>query len=353
MASEWTSRLSDVHSKRLLVDFRNLNVQNTPTTAQENVNSRQLTHYCEAIDRLVAQGVAADQAAAVMRQCGGDIDAAELWVGSCFAAGLSYISGGTAGEEAAETWVWEDRTGHLYLASSLQEMQAMMHQSACGPGRDMMQVMDMILHGVTQDMQQDMLRLESARQREKNSSGSLTASDILQRLSVASGIQSSRIIAIEEVANPALWTNYSNFKAGMPVANEQWLFHGSGCENIARIVAEGFDLKLANKQGSYGAGIYFSPHSATSHGYATKAALKPNAPWPTTHQCTSQLLKAAQQHGHHVMLLCTVLLGVEGPPSAASHSAPSGSDSVGSTTVKTVYKAAQAYPKYLIAYRQG
>lgn len=354
MSTSWTSRLSDVQSKRRLVSFTSLSIHNASATANQPVTDpRQLAHYCEAIDRLVAQGVAADQAAAVMRQCGGDIDAAELWIGSCFAVGLSCIPGGSGVDENTDTWMWEDPTGQLHLASSLEDIHSTMQQSAWSDGPGIAQLLNtiVIVNGLTDSMQQDMILQECARQRKLSSVGALTSEDILQRLSASSGIQSSRVIAIEEVVNPTLWSNYISCKNAMAVANEQWLFHGSGCENIARIVAEGFDIQLANISGSYGAGIYFASHSSTSHRYTSKAALKSNASWPTQHQCSSDLLRLAKEQKHSVLLLCTVLLGQEGSAVARATQAPPGSNSVGCSTVKVVYNSAQAYPRYIIAYR--
>ena len=137
----------------------------------------------------------------------------------------------------------------------------------------------------------------------------------------------------------------------MPLANEQWLFHGSHCRNIARIVAEGFDLKLARVSGQFGAGVYFALHSSTSHGYVATEALKLNIPWPTPDQCSSDLLRLAKQNRHHVLLLCTVLLGQEGSGAAGLTQAPSGNHSVGNSSMKVVYNSAQAYPRYIIAYQ--
>ena len=351
MSSDWPSRLSNVQSKRLLVDFHKLDIENTASAAGSSFNSKQLPHYCEAIDRLVAQGFAADQAAAAIRQCGGDTDAALLWIGSSFAAGLSCIPGGTTGNsDATDTWVWEDATGQLQLACSLQDMQALMRQSVWSQGTGMVQAIDKILNGVTKEMQQEVVGWERARQQNIASVGSLTSSQIMQQLAASGGISQSRVIAVEEVVNPTLWNKYCDCKATMPVANEQWLFHGSHRDNIARIVAEGFDLKLAKASGQYGAGVYFALHSSTSHGYVAREALKLNTPWPTQHQCSSDLLKLAKQKNHCVLLLCTVLLGQEGSGSSGLTEAPSGSHSVGTSSMKVVYNSAQVYPRYMVAY---
>lgn len=348
---DWAARVSAVESKQIRVDFFALECSGTGSSAA--TSAPQLAEYCQVIDRLSYQGMASKQAAAVMRQCGGDLEAVELWVASCSAAGLSYIPSGSSASDTTETWVWESSDGHCYIGSSLQEMQSIMQESPCTPhASGIMAVIRRLLASVTQEMQQEMSALEAVRQEQISDNSCLSVQQIMNRLAAGSGIAMSRLVAIEEVINPTLWGKYCSCKAAMPIANEQWLFHGSGVDNISRIVAEGFDLQLAQPSGSCGAGVYFAPHSSTSHTYVAKQAFKAHVPLPSDHNASSKLLQDAKHQGLHVMLLCTVLLGKAGPNQGAGvRRAPSGTDSVSNSNMSVVYNAGQAYPRYIIMYK--
>ena len=61
----------------------------------------------------------------------------------------------------------------------------------------------------------------------------------------------------------------------------------------------------------------------------------------------SEVLASARVNGLHTMLLCTVLLGRVGTYNGGSK-APAGYDSVASSSMSVVYKADQAYPRYVV-----
>ena len=345
---EWDLRIASVESKRLRIEYHNIEdcTSGKQKTSEPDhspgpkVDKQQLIAYCEAVKRLTAQGMASDQAAEILMQCGGDLDAAELWVGVCSSIGLFSMAGDTA--TADRSWAWEDEWGTLRFADNLRGVVTVMQASDTDSLTSVASVIDNLSMAVTPEMRQEVAQLESARlhAQQPNSTG-LTVPQIQSRL------QSSKLklVAVEEVLNPALWKVYSQQKESMTEPNEQWLFHGSGPENIANISVEGFDVKLANPNGSYGAGIYFAKDSSTSQGYTRKDPLK------ACKQQTAvqpEMLSKARSMGLQVMLLCSVLVGQVGAGQARLTAPPTGFDSVGGSSVTVVYNAAQAYPRYLI-----
>ena len=70
--------------------------------------------------------------------------------------------------------------------------------------------------------------------------------------------------------------------------NELFLFHGTSDETAMTIARHGFDERVANLGGLYGAGSYFADNSCKSHQYASRS--KSGA-------------------GEHVLLLCRVTMG--------------------------------------------
>jgi hypothetical protein len=71
-------------------------------------------------------------------------------------------------------------------------------------------------------------------------------------------------------------------------ANELWLWHGTRPETAQTLAEWGFDERVANLQGLYGAGSYFADSASKSHQYSRRH-------------------KDAQ--GHHCMLYCRVAMG--------------------------------------------
>ena len=351
---EWELRLCSLESNRLRVDYERLagiNSNDRKTDAFDisavpKVDKEQLSAYCEAVKRLTAQGMATDQAAEVLKQCGGDLDAAELWVGVCSSVCLFSMCGER--ETADRSWAWEDDWGTMQFADSLEAVVAVMQASHADSLTSVASVIHNLSTAVTNEMRQEVAQLESARQHAQQSHPKdLSAQQITAQLQSLS----QKVVAIEEVLNPALWKLYTGQKESMPEPNEQWLFHGSGPENIANITVEGFDVKLANPNGSYGAGIYFARNSLTSQGYTRKEPLKGGSQRASTYQGQPEMLSKARSMGLQVMLLCSVLVGRVGAGQARQTAPPAGYDSTGNSGMSVVYNAAQAYPRYIIFLR--
>lgn len=343
----WDLRLGFVESSRHRVSYEAVDLGNSDGTGSSaEVDTAQLAAYCEAVKRLTAQGIDEDHAAQVLRRCGGDIDAAEIYVGVCSSVGLFSM---LDEDDSSESWCWEGAAGHLYFANTLQEAaQSMRKSSTDSELCTVASVIESTASAVTEEMQQEVQRLEAARQQtHKASLSGLSAEAILGRIEFGSGIPRSRITAVHEVLNPVLWRLYSAQKQSMAEPKETWLFHGSGPENIAHICLEGFDLALANPKGSYGAGVYFATDSSTSHSYSRKNPLKSMDDMAPKYDNQSEVLASARANGLHTMLLCTVLLGHAGTYNSGSK-APAGCDSVASSSMSVVYKADQAYPRYVV-----
>jgi len=345
----WDDRITSVRTARFRVTHQKLDLAHSQMadSTSSRVNTTQLAAYCEAVKRLISQGVGEGQAVQVMKLCGGDLDAAELWIGVCSSVGLTNMCDPS---DTSESWVWEGTAGHLYFAPSLMEVvRRMQIPGSQEEFADVASVLENTSNAVTMEMQQEVTQFEAARQlTEKSHAIGLSVQDIFTRLEASSGIARSKVVAIEEILNPVVWDQYNKQKQWMVEPNETWLFHGSGPENIAHIAMEGFDLKLANPQGQYGSGVYFASHSSTSLQYTTKAALKAMGGVPVQSQQRSKLLDTARSKGLQVMLLCTVLLGHVGTGQAGQTQAPAGSDSVGGSVMHVIYKSEQAYPRYMV-----
>lgn len=351
---EWETRLASLESQRMRCNYQRL-TGDTPVSQKTKVpvpdtscviDEKQLSAYSEAVKRLSAQGMATDQAAEVLKQCGGDLDAAELWVGVCSSVGLFSMCNDS--ETADRSWAWEDELGTLQFADNLKDVVAVMQASDMDSLTSVASVVDNLSLAVTPEMRKELAQLESARQRAQQSH----ATDLsVQQIQAQLQTLSHKVIAIEEVLNPALWKLYSQQRESMAEPNEQWLFHGSGPENIANISVEGFDVKLANPNGSYGAGIYFAKNSSTSQGYTRKEPLKRCSQQASAHQGQPEMLSKARSMGIQVMLLCSVLVGRVGMGQQRQTAPAAGYDSTGNSGMSVVYNAAQAYPRYIIFLR--
>lgn len=352
----WDDRITSVRTTRFRVAYQKLDLASgqLADSASSQVDVTQLAAYCEAVKRLTSQGVGEGQAVQAMRLCGGDLDAAELWIGVCSSVSLinMCVEPSTL-SDSSESWVWEGTAGHLYFAPTLMEVvKSMENPCSWEDFADVASVLENTSNAVTMEMQQEVTQFEVARRlTEKSHTIGLSVQDIFTHLEASSGIARSQVVAIEEILNPVVWDQYNKQKQQMAEPNETWLFHGSGPENIAHIAVEGFDLKLANPQGQYGSGVYFASHSSTSLHYTAKAALKAMGGLPGQSQQRNELLDTARSKGLQVMLLCTVLLGHVGTGQAGQRQAPAGSDSVGGSTMHVIYKSEQAYPRYMVFFR--
>jgi hypothetical protein len=132
--------------------------------------------------------------------------------------------------------------------------------------------------------------------------------------------------------------------------NELFLFHGTDHDSALTIAQYGFDERVANLRGLYGAGSYFADASCKANQYAKRSA-------------TAQ--------GEHVLLLCRVLMGWAFPtktqhkqqrrPPANPAVGPSrpydsifaecGVGRVGPHNEYVVFDRSQVYPEYIVHYK--
>ena len=76
--------------------------------------------------------------------------------------------------------------------------------------------------------------------------------------------------------------------SGQIDVNEFWLWHGTTPETARILAKDGFDERVAETSGLYGAGSYFADASSKSHQYAARST---------------------NQQGHHCMVYCRVTMG--------------------------------------------
>jgi hypothetical protein len=127
--------------------------------------------------------------------------------------------------------------------------------------------------------------------------------DALQKFMVESSCcpatKQTRVVSVERVENESLWQMYqlrrdilkkncaahgirslsapTNWQPGMPSKtemstdiNEFYLFHGTSSKNAHFICEHGFDERVADLNGLYGAGNYFAINSCKSHQYSSR-----------------------------------------------------------------------------------
>jgi len=153
----------------------------------------------------------------------------------------------------------------------------------------------------------------------------------------------NHISRIERIQNKTLWLWYYLKKKELDMknnlskgANEKMAFHGSRANAYDIILKDGFDNRVANMGGSYGAGIYFAHNSGTSNGYVAPGAFNKRK-----------------------MLYCRVLIGDIGPGKSGLRRPPEKStspfgktvlyDSVGTDgNIYVVFDDHQCYPEYVI-----
>lgn len=150
------------------------------------------------------------------------------------------------------------------------------------------------------------------------------------------GAPNAVVHRIQRCENLQLYTWYWLKKCSMVQKfghpNEQWCFHGSRSDAYDIILKEGFDHRVANMGGAYGAGIYFASSSNTSLSYLSG------------------------DPKNRRMLYCRILAGHVGPGQHGLRRPPERKkgvlfDSVGTNGVYVLFENAQAYPEYLITFR--
>uniref|UniRef100_A0A8C1QZM9 Poly [ADP-ribose] polymerase n=1 Tax=Cyprinus carpio TaxID=7962 RepID=A0A8C1QZM9_CYPCA len=157
---------------------------------------------------------------------------------------------------------------------------------------------------------------------------------------------SINIIKIERVQNSALWRNYLIKKEELEVKNkhtnnEKLLFHGTGSDKTDQINNQGFNRSFAGMHGAlYGNGTYF----AVDPSYSAQGFSKPDA------------------KGRKRIYLARVLVGdftqgrkgIRTPPKKSSQSVDlydSVTDKTNNPSMFVIFNDVQAYPEYLITFR--
>lgn len=179
---------------------------------------------------------------------------------------------------------------------------------------------------------------------------------IMKHNSESSGIYTTYdIISIERILNEKVWSKYKlkcqslEIDYGKGSKNEKLLFHGS--RFIDNIESHGFDVRYAQLNGMFGAGIYFAEHSSKSNQYV----------FGFGNGCQAHMDKSCFIC-ERKMVFAQVALGrslISREALSQSPHAPPGYDSV--TGLPTpdnliypeyvIYSGDQAYPLYVIRYR--
>jgi len=173
--------------------------------------------------------------------------------------------------------------------------------------------------------------------------------EAFMRTLVGSGIT---VLHVHRVQNAELWKVYAVMrqtvlerKAGaddaevLLRAERRWLFHGTDKETVPKIIQQGFNRSFCGKNMTkYGKGVYFARDSSYSFPYAK-----------------------ADAQGVKSMFLCRVVVGeyCTGVLDACVPAARIGSvlfdttvDDMADPSIYVTYKDAQAYPDYLVRFRQ-
>lgn len=164
------------------------------------------------------------------------------------------------------------------------------------------------------------------------------------------------IVSIEGLQHKKVWSKYKlmcqklEIDYGVGSRNERLLFHGSNF--IDKIQNQGFDERYAQRNGMFGAGIYFAEHSSKSNqytfGWGQGCEKHKNK---TCFLCERKMIYAQVALGRS-------LISKEAMPDCAH--APPGYSSVTGTPEATVdlkypeyviYCGDQAYPLFVITYR--
>lgn len=173
----------------------------------------------------------------------------------------------------------------------------------------------------------------------------------------AGGIfKSYKILSIELLLHEEVWSKYKlecrrlEINYGVGSLNETLLFHGSNF--IDNIVAKGFDEGYAQRNGMFGAGIYFAKHSSKSNQYTFGYG-------QGCHQHSDKSCYICERK----MIYAQVALGrsftcKEAMPDLA-HAPPQYSSVIGTPEATdnlaypeyAIYKGDQAYPLFIIRYK--
>ena len=167
---------------------------------------------------------------------------------------------------------------------------------------------------------------------------------------------SYEIISIERILHEKVWHKYRlgcqrlEIDHGVGSRNEKLLFHGSNF--IDKIQSQGFDERYAQRDGMFGAGIYFASHSSKSNQYTFGWGQGCQEHMDKScYRCERKMIYAQVALGRS-------LISKEAIPNCAH--APPGYSSVTGLPEATdnliypeyvIYSGDQAYPLYVIKYR--
>jgi poly [ADP-ribose] polymerase 10/14/15 len=160
------------------------------------------------------------------------------------------------------------------------------------------------------------------------------------------------VVKVERIENMTLWQSFA-VKRQTVLQREKdpsstsdleriWLFHGTTEDIVPKIVQQGFNRSFCGRNATmYGKGVYFARDSSYS---ASRAYSKPDA------------------HMVQRMFLCRVVVGeyCKGVKDAVAPNVRSGHvlydttvDNVASPSIYVTYHDAQAYPEYLVHFKQS
>ncbi|KAL4433806.1 hypothetical protein ABPG75_000247 [Micractinium tetrahymenae] len=168
----------------------------------------------------------------------------------------------------------------------------------------------------------------------------------------------ARLVCIERVQSLELWHRYCRrrelveLESGLP---DVQLFHGTSKDALELICRGGFDVRLANRQGSLGGGLYFGTSSSTSSSYCGKmfdrSAVQALSAPPGQAVPASANPPATPrfQPGCQAMLLCRVAVGKAGTAGPGARAPQAGCHSAAAYgSMHVVYLSDQAYPDYVL-----
>ena len=134
-------------------------------------------------------------------------------------------------------------------------------------------------------------------------------------------------------------------KSGLhPEVNEQFLFHGTKPDLVDKLIASGFEERLAALSGLYGAGVYFAEKSHKSDQYTQRNAGGVHFMFVARVALGAHVYDA-RQHENNRRILDEVPGG-----SGVRHSALLGL--AGGHREFVIFDGAQAYPEFLLHYKR-
>lgn len=165
------------------------------------------------------------------------------------------------------------------------------------------------------------------------------------------GYSNLKVVEVQRIQNEAMWQSYAvkrqtilqreKNQASAARLERKWLFHGTDEQTVPKIIQQGFNRSFCGKNATaYGKGVYFARDAAYS---ASSTYARPNG--------------AGVQH----MFLCRVVVGefCQGRSNALAPDVRTGNmlydstvDSVSNPRMYITYHDAQAYPEYLVKFKQ-